>query len=110
MIFCNFPIWCLSTPIDSIGGPSSTIPHHTTNCQVANPRKLLFCRAVKGGECVRGRKGELERKRLRVNGVRDEEDGNDDDYAEQQPKNCRNIHNALRGIGGGKVLPMKRKP
>ena len=40
---------------------------------------------------------------MRVNGVRDEEDGNDDDYAEQQPKNCRNIHNALRGMGGGKV-------
>ena len=46
-----------------------------------------------------------------MNGVRDEEDGNDDDYAErEQPKNCRNIHNALRDIGGGKVLPMKRKP
>ena len=25
----------------------------------------------------------MERKRLRVNGVRDEEDGNDDDYAER---------------------------
>ena len=29
---------------------------------------------------------------------------------EEQPKNCRNIHNALRGMGGGEVLPMKRKP